>query len=282
MDVHTQLAMSAIAAKTVIRSWKDEGLRIGFVPTMGALHAGHLALVSHAKSICDRVVVSIFVNPKQFAPTEDLARYPRQEDKDIKALQSVGCDLVYLPQADSFYPNGFSSEIKLGGPALGLESDFRPHFFAGVCTVVAKLFNQISPDCAVFGEKDFQQLCVIKAMVRDLDMGIEIIGHPTLREANGLALSSRNAYLSDDERTIAPKLKARLDQAKSAIRHGADVDLVLKDMRERLIEDGFARIDYLTLRDSDTLGPVGADTQERRLLAALWLGQTRLIDNIDV
>lgn len=250
------------------------GATIGFVPTMGALHDGHLALVRHAKSLCDKVVVSIFVNPLQFAPTEDLDRYPRDEAGDIARLQSVGCDLVYLPTVGVLYPKNFVSRIEMNGPALGLETDFRPQFFSGVATVVSKLFNQVRPDVAVFGEKDFQQLAVVRAMVRDFDMGIEIVGMPTVREADGLALSSRNAYLSSEERAIAPKLH----QALEAIRDGADIEQAKTDLQAA----GFGQIDYIALRDADTLGDITPETTSRRLLAALWLGKTRLIDNLAV
>jgi pantoate--beta-alanine ligase len=261
------------ALKAELAALRAGGATIGFVPTMGALHDGHLALVRHAKSLCDKVVVSIFVNPLQFAPTEDLDRYPRDEAGDIARLQGVGCDLVYLPTVDVLYPKNFVSRIEMAGPALGLETDFRPQFFSGVATVVSKLFNQVRPDVAVFGEKDFQQLAVVRAMVRDFDMGIEIVGMPTVREADGLALSSRNAYLSPEERAIAPKLH----QALEAIRDG---HLTIDTAKTELQAAGFGQIDYVTLRDADTLGEVTPETTSRRLLAALWLGKTRLIDNL--
>jgi len=261
------------ALKAELAGLRAGGVSIGFVPTMGALHDGHLALVRHAKSLCDKVVVSIFVNPLQFAPTEDLDRYPRDEAGDIARLQGVGCDLVYLPTVDALYPKNFVSRIEMAGPALGLETDFRPQFFSGVATVVSKLFNQVRPDVAVFGEKDFQQLAVIRAMVRDFDMAIEIVGMPTVREADGLALSSRNAYLSPEERAIAP----RLHQALKAIRDGRST---IEQAKGELTAAGFGRIDYISLRDADTLGEITPETKSRRLLAALWLGKTRLIDNI--
>ncbi|MFT4077309.1 MAG: pantoate--beta-alanine ligase [Asticcacaulis sp.] len=261
------------ALKTELAALRAGGASIGFVPTMGALHDGHLALVCQAKTLCDKVVVSIFVNPLQFAPTEDLDRYPRDEAGDIARLQSVGCDLVYLPTVDVLYPKHFVSRIEMAGPALGLETDFRPQFFSGVATVVSKLFNQVRPDVAVFGEKDFQQLAVVRAMVRDFDMGIDIVGLPTVREVDGLALSSRNAYLSAGERAIAPKLHAALE----AIRDGR---LTIDQAKADLQAAGFGQIDYITLRDAETLGEVTSETTARRLLAALWLGKTRLIDNI--
>jgi pantoate--beta-alanine ligase len=263
--------LSALKAEMV--ALRTGGATVGFVPTMGALHEGHLALVRHARSLCDKVVVSIFVNPLQFAPTEDLDRYPRDEAGDIARLQGVGCDLVYLPTVDVLYPKNFASRIEMNGPALGLESDFRPQFFSGVATVVSKLFNQVRPDVAVFGEKDFQQLAVVRAMVRDFDMGIEIVGMPTVRETDGLALSSRNAYLTPDERAIAPKLHEALE----AIRDGK---ITIKQAKADLQGAGFGQIDYIALRDADTLGEITPETTSRRLLAALWLGKTRLIDNI--
>lgn len=245
---------------------------------MGALHEGHLALVRHARSLCDVVTVSIFVNPLQFAPTEDLDRYPRQEAADLALLESVGCDLVYLPTPDVLYPKGFVSRIEMAGPALGLETDFRPQFFSGVATVVSKLFNQVRPDVAVFGEKDYQQLAVIRAMVRDLDVDIDIVGHPTLREDDGLALSSRNAYLSPKERAIAPKLHEALQR----IRSSTDKLAAIGAAKSELTAAGFGKIDYIALRDAVTLGEVTPETTSQRLLAALWLGKTRLIDNIAV
>lgn len=260
-----------------VAALRADGATIGFVPTMGALHEGHLALVKKAKALCDRVVVSIFVNPLQFAPTEDLDRYPRTEAADIALLHSVGCDLVYLPTTDILYPMDFVSRIDMQGPALGLETDFRPQFFAGVTTVVMKLFNQVQPDVAVFGEKDYQQLAVIRTMVRDFDMTVEIVGYPTVREDDGLALSSRNAYLTPAERAIAPKL----NQALRAIAASGDPDAAIVQAKIELTEAGFGQIDYIALRDATTLGPV-RDGQPRRLLAALWLGKTRLIDNIPV
>lgn len=272
MPFETARVRTLPALKAELAALRASGATIGFVPTMGALHDGHLALVRHAKSLCDKVVVSIFVNPLQFAPTEDLDRYPRDEAGDIARLQSVGCDLAYLPTVDVLYPKNFVSRIEMAGPALGLETDFRPQFFSGVATVVSKLFNQVRPDVAIFGEKDFQQLAVVRAMVRDFDMGIDVVGMPTVREADGLALSSRNAYLSPEERAIAPKLH----QALEAIRDGADIE----QAKAHLQGAGFGQIDYIALRDADTLGGITPETRSRRLLAALWLGKTRLIDNI--
>jgi pantoate--beta-alanine ligase len=274
-------ARTLIALRDQVAALRRGGARLAFVPTMGALHEGHLDLVRHAKTLADKVVVSIFVNPLQFAPSEDLDRYPRNEAGDVALLDGVGCDLVYLPTPDVLYPENFVSRIEMKGPALGLESDFRPQFFSGVATVVSKLFNQVRPDVAVFGEKDYQQLAVIRAMVRDFDMDIAIIGHPTVREADGLALSSRNAYLSPLERAIAPKLHQALQDVRQAVLDGEASDAAIARAEAFLRNAGFGQIDYIALRDTETLGEVRPD-RPRRLLAALWLGRTRLIDNIAV
>ncbi|HVZ30699.1 MAG TPA: pantoate--beta-alanine ligase, partial [Asticcacaulis sp.] len=268
------LARDLTALRTQLRTLRGSGAKLGFVPTMGALHEGHLELVRHARAICDKVAVSIFVNPLQFAPTEDLDRYPRQEAADIALLQAAGCDLVYLPTQDVLYPKGFVSRLEMNGPAQGLESDFRPQFFSGVMTVVMKLFNQVRPDAAVFGEKDYQQLAVIRAMVRDFDMGIDIVGVPTIREADGLALSSRNAYLSAEERVVAPKLHQALERIRDVARSGGDTDKAIAEAKDDLIDAEFDRIDYIALRDADTLGELTADSKAGRLLAAVWLGKT--------
>ncbi len=270
------------ALREKIADLRAGGGKIGFVPTMGALHEGHLALVREARRLSDKVVVSIFVNPLQFAPTEDLDRYPRTEAADIALLQEVGCDLVYLPTREILYPQGFVSRIELGGPALGLETEFRPQFFSGVATVVMKLFNQVRPDIAVFGEKDYQQLAVIRAMARDFDMDITVVGHPTVREADGLALSSRNSYLSAEERVIAPKLQQALLRVREAALAGEDTRRAIDDAGIDLIETGFDKIDYIALRDADSLSEITPDTKASRILAAVWLGKTRLIDNIAV
>ena len=267
-------SVAELRAETNI--WKTNGAKIGFVPTMGALHAGHLDLVKRAKRLADKVVVSIFVNPLQFAPSEDLDRYPRDEAGDVAKLEAAGCDLVYLPTVDALYPRGFVSRIEMSGPALGLETDFRPQFFSGVATVVMKLFNQVGADLAVFGEKDFQQLAVVRVMARDFDLGLDIIGAPTTREADGLALSSRNAYLSPPERAVAPELHRQLQ----LIAASPDPDAAIEDAKAALTKLGFGKIDYISLRDADTLGLVSESTTAKRLLAALWLGKTRLIDNI--
>jgi pantoate--beta-alanine ligase len=247
---------------------------------MGALHEGHLALVRRARDVAARVVVSVFVNPTQFAPTEDFASYPRNEAADLAALGQFGVDAVFAPSVGEIYPDGFATSIAVAGPAEGLETDFRPHFFGGVATVVAKLLIACVPDCAVFGEKDYQQLMVIRRLVADLGLPVEIVAEPTIREPDGLALSSRNAYLSPTERQTAPALHKSLNRAAAAIRAGAPVERVLSASAADLRVAGF-RVDYVALRNAETLAPVIDVKQEPlRLLAAAWLGKTRLIDNI--
>ncbi|MFP1129560.1 pantoate--beta-alanine ligase [Asticcacaulis sp. W401b] len=270
------------ALRDAVSGFRRKGLRIGFVPTMGALHDGHLALVRHAKTLSDVVVVSVFVNPKQFAPHEDFDRYPRTEDKDAQLLESVGADLLYLPSVDLMYPAVFASSVHVEGPARELEGTFRPQFFDGVATVVMKLFNQVQPDVAVFGEKDYQQLQVVKTFVRDLDLPVNVVGMPTVREADGLALSSRNAYLSPDERQTAARLIVELNAVAEAVRSGGDREKALNTAKTNLLAAGFGPVDYVELRDADTLAVADAQTPNLRLLAAAWLGKTRLIDNIAV
>lgn len=262
-------------------AWRREGDRIGLVPTMGALHAGHLALVEAAKAKANRVVVSIFVNPAQFAPNEDLDRYPRDFDGDLDKLKRQGlADLIYAPEPAAMYPAGFATAVRVAGVAEGLESTIRPHFFGGVATVVSKLFMQCQPDIAAFGEKDYQQLQVVKRMVKDLDIPVEIEGVPTLREHDGLAMSSRNAYLSTAERKIAGFLNVVLKEVALAVRQGRPVKDAMQSGRARLLKLGFSAVDYVEVRDADTLAPIEAYKGNARVLAAARLGKTRLIDNI--
>lgn len=271
--------------RRTIASWRRGGDRIALVPTMGALHAGHIDIVRRARGMARRVVVSIFVNPRQFAPHEDLDRYPRDEAGDVAKLAQAGADLVWVPTPAEMYPDGFATRIEPQGAALGLETDFRPHFFGGVTTVVAKLFNQVAPDVALFGEKDFQQLAVIRQMVRDLDMsfgmGFEIAGVPTVREKDGLALSSRNAYLSAAERAVAPQLHGVIAAVSAAVGRGDDPAAAAEAARLTLLSAGFAKVDYVEVRDAATLGPY-ARGRPGRVLAAAWLGKTRLIDNVAI
>jgi pantoate--beta-alanine ligase len=265
-----------------VGAWRKETLVVGMVPTMGALHRGHLALIETAQNQCDRVIVTLFVNPTQFSPTEDLAAYPRDEEADRLKLEKLGADVLFAPSTAEMYPEGFDVEVTIGGPSKGLETDFRPNHFTGVATVVAKLLTAGLPDRAYFGEKDYQQLMVVKKLVRDLNLATEIVGCPTVREADGLAMSSRNAYLSAAERSKAPALYAALKDIAKRIRSGeSSVDVVAAGSA-RLATEGFV-VDYLELCDADTLVPV-ADVSARRLrlLVAAKLGKTRLIDNVEV
>jgi pantoate--beta-alanine ligase len=267
------------ALRAQIAAWRGAGDTVALVPTMGALHEGHLALVRLAKARCRRAVVSIFVNPAQFAPHEDFDRYPRDEDGDLAKLSSVGCDLVWMPGRGEMYPDGFATRIVPAGAAEGLETDIRPHFFGGVATVCCKLFTQVAPDIAVFGEKDYQQLIVVKQMVRDLDLPLEIVGMPTAREADGLAMSSRNAYLSRDERKVAPTLHRVITKVAGAAAKG-EVATAISEGRAALTTAGF-KVDYLEVRDAETLKPAAPGiSRPLRVLVAAWLGKTRLIDNV--
>jgi pantoate--beta-alanine ligase len=256
---------------------------VALVPTMGALHAGHLALVQRARQRADRVIVSIFVNPTQFAPHEDLASYPRTFADDLAALAGERVDLVWAPSVAVMYPDGFATRIAPEGAAkAGLEDAFRPHFFGGVATVVAKLFLQCRPDFAFFGEKDFQQLKVVTRLARDLDLRMRVVGVPTVRERDGLAMSSRNAYLSEAERAVAPALYRTLKNCALGISAGSSVAKVLASGRKAIAAAGFA-LDYLEARNTETLAPLRKHGDESiRLLVAARLGRTRLIDNIGV
>jgi len=256
--------------------------RLALVPTMGALHAGHMALIEQARKGADKVAASIFVNPAQFGPNEDFSRYPRREEQDARMLQEAGCDLLWVPSVEDIYPDGFSTTISVSGVSERWEGKARPGHFDGVATIVAKLLLAIRPDLAVFGEKDFQQLAVIRQMVRDLNIPVEIVAVPTVREADGLALSSRNAYLRPEERKQAASLPRALATAKAAILGGALVANVLDDARDTLGRAGFSRVDYFALVDAVSLEPLDEPRGEMRLIAAAVIGKTRLIDNIAV
>lgn len=250
---------------------------------MGALHEGHLRLIDKARGLADHTVVSIFVNPKQFAPTEDLDTYPRDEADDLSKLKAAGVSLVWIPSTDIMYPTGFSTRVSPSGPAMGLETDHRPHFFEGVATVVTKLFNQVQPDFAVFGEKDYQQLCVIRTLVRDLDLNLEIIAGETVRENDGLALSSRNAYLKEKQRLSAPALHETLKAVARDVSLGHAIPKVKADATIHLLTEGFRRVDYVEIRDAETLLPYDVNAgRPGRVLAAAWMGRTRLIDNVPI
>ena len=260
--------------------WREAGEKIALVPTMGALHAGHMALVKAAKGEAERVVASIFVNPLQFGPAEDLDRYPRQEAEDAELLEHHGCDLLWLPTADQLYPPGFATTVSVSGVSELWDGAARPGHFAGVATVVAKLFTSVRPDLAFFGEKDFQQLAVIRRMEADLGLGVTVRGVPTVRDEDGLALSSRNAYLSADERRRALALPQSLEQAREAILGGEPIGAAIDDAKHKLSDAGFSRIDYVALVDSSTLEPLDTPSGDMRLIAAAVIGTTRLIDNI--
>jgi pantoate--beta-alanine ligase len=256
--------------------------RVALVPTMGALHEGHLALVREARRHADAVVVTIFVNPLQFGPSEDLTRYPRSEERDLELLATEGCDLVWVPQVADLYPEGFATSIEVAGVSERWEGAARPGHFAGVATVVAKLLIALSPDVVLFGEKDWQQVAVVRRLVEDLGLQHEIVAVPTVREPDGLALSSRNAYLSSAERGRAVTLPDALRRAAGEIGAGTMVAEALAATRKSLTDSGFARIDYLALVDEDTLEPLGDALPGSRLIAAATVGTTRLIDNFPV
>jgi pantoate--beta-alanine ligase len=258
------------------------GQSLALVPTMGALHSGHLKLITEASRVADRVAATIFVNPLQFGANEDLDRYPRQEEKDTAMLEEAGCDLLWLPQPGEFYPAGFATTVSVKGVSDRWEGEARPGHFDGVATVVAKLLCAVRPDIALFGEKDFQQLAVIRRMALDLQLGIEILGVPTVRDEDGLALSSRNAYLSPEERSNAVELPRALNEAAEAISSGVLVSEALAAAKARLTRAGFSRIDYVALVNALTLEPLEQAGGPMRLIAAALIGRTRLIDNIAV
>jgi len=279
-------APRAVRKLTELRSevalWRKAGERVALVPTMGALHEGHLSLVRLAHTRADRVVASIFVNPAQFAPTEDFDKYPRTWESDLAALASVSCDLVWAPTKAEMYPDGFATRVAPAGAAEGLETQFRPHFFGGVATVVCKLFLQCQPDVAIFGEKDYQQLQVITQMVRDLDIPVEVIGAPTVREADGLAMSSRNAYLSAAERATAVLISQTIREVAGKVGKGEDGAAATAAGIRALTAAGY-RVDYLEVCGAADLKPIaGTVHSPARVLVAAWLGKTRLIDNVAV
>ena len=277
----TVVIESVSVLRAQVRAWRADGLTVALVPTMGALHEGHISLTQAALERADRCVVSIFVNPRQFAPTEDLDKYPRQLALDLDKLEKAGVHAAFTPGVDEVYPEGFATTISVGGPSAGLETDFRPTHFDGVATVVAKLLIQAAPDLAVFGEKDYQQLCVGKKLVRDLNLPVEIVGAPTVRDAEGLAMSSRNAYLSAAELDVARQLNKILRKAATALEGGADEAATMAAARQQILEAGFDTVDYVAAHQSDTLAPWRRDTNGRVLVAAR-LGKTRLIDNVEV
>jgi len=274
------VATNLAQLRAMLDPWRNAGARIALVPTMGALHEGHLTLVRAAVANADKVVVSIFVNPAQFAPHEDFGRYPRTFETDKQKLEVAGgVDLIYAPDAGEIYSSGFATKITLDGPAMGLETDFRPHFFSGVATVVTKLFVQCRPNFATFGEKDYQQLLVVKRLSRDLDLGVEILAAPTVREPDGLALSSRNAYLSPDQRKVAAHLNRVLLKVGERAKSGWPIAQAEGEGAAALITAGFDRVDYVAVRDAETLAQVRTVEKQARVLAAARIGSVRLIDN---
>ena len=281
--INPQIVNTIGLLRTRLAAARRAGARIGLVPTMGALHEGHLSLVHETRNHADKVVVSIFVNPAQFAPHEDFDRYPRTLDADARKLAAAdGTDMIFAPTVGEMYPQGFATKIEVGGPSRGLETDFRPHFFAGVATVVAKLLLAVMPDVATFGEKDYQQLLVVRRLAADLGLATKIVGAPIMREPDGLAMSSRNAYLKPDERRIAGQMNAVLKRVVADLRRGTPIAAAEEAGRCGLLEAGFASIDYVAVRDAATLAQLESLDRPARLLAAAKVGSTRLIDNMAV
>lgn len=278
------IARTVEALRATVREWRRQGFTVGFVPTMGALHEGHLTLVREAGRRADKVVASVFINPAQFAAHEDLGVYPRREAEDAGLLAGAGCALMFAPTVAEMYPDGFVTGVSVGGPSQGLETDFRPQFFGGVAIVVAKLLNQVQADVAVFGEKDYQQLMVVTRMARDLDIPTRIVGSPTERDGHGLALSSRNAYLSAGELEVARRLNGVLAEAAIQAADRRPLAAVERDAYAAILKAGFERVDYVAVRRAETLAPFpdGVVDAPARILAAAWLGTTRLIDNMAV
>jgi len=268
--------------RTRVRGWKADGKQVGVVPTMGALHEGHMSLVRAARRGCDRVIVTIFVNPMQFNSPDDLLKYPRTEDADAAMLAREGADILFAPQPDEVYPKGFATKVSVAGVTDPMEGEMRPGHFDGVATVVAKLFGMTQADRAYFGQKDWQQLQVVKRMVADLNIPVEIVGCDTVREHDGLAMSSRNVRLDPLSRAQAPQLHRILQKSAAAIRDAVPVAVQLASAREELRQAGFTEIEYIDLRDAKSLLPVAGIEAPARLLAAAWIGGVRLIDNIAV
>ena len=277
-----KLVRTVAALRRETAKWRSDGLTYAVVPTMGAIHSGHTELVVQGLKRADRVITSIFVNPKQFGAHEDLSKYPRDEDSDVRKLGKAGTQLIFSPGPEEIYPPGFATTVSLSGPAsAGLEDKFRPHFFDGVTTIVAKLFIQTGADFAMFGEKDYQQLMAVTRMARDLDIPIEVIGIATVREADGLAKSSRNVYLSKSERQQATAINRNLQNAAERIRSGINPQSATRAVTRTLMALGF-RVDYVSARNAESLAIPKNKDEPLRLIAAAWLGKTRLIDNIAV
>lgn len=281
VDSQIGVVRTVKALRARVEGWRATGQTIGLVPTMGALHEGHLSLVRRSNGLVGRTIASIFVNPAQFAPHEDFASYPRDEGRDLDLLQKAGCHLAFIPSPEEMYPQGFQTSVAVSQIAQGLCGASRPHFFGGVATVVCKLINQARPDIAVFGEKDYQQLLVIRRMAKDLNMPVDIIGAPIVRETDGLAMSSRNAYLNANERSIAGKLNRILQELAGDLRNGGTVEETLEKGRSAIGGAGFSKVDYLEVRSAELLAPMGPGpiAEPSRVFAAVILGKTRLIDN---
>lgn len=279
-----RIARTIADVRSQVQVWRDAGLTVGLVPTMGALHHGHLSLVDSIAEQVDRVIVSIFVNPTQFGEGEDFEVYPRDEDTDLAKLAGKSCHLVYAPSPDTMYPSGFVTSIRVAGISDELEGAARPGHFNGVATIVAKLLQQTRPHKAIFGEKDYQQLVVIRQFVKDLDIPVEILGGTLIREEDGLAASSRNAYLSENDRAIASKLYQTLQMVRGDIKNGKPIRQAEAKGRAALINQGFSEVDYITARDAGTLKEIDdlADGASARLLAVARIGGVRLLDNISI
>ena len=283
MSPSPQIVTTVAELRHRVAAFRQDDSRIALVPTMGALHTGHLSLVQEAQQHVDVVIVSIFVNPAQFAPHEDFDRYPRALMADAEKLGATGeTDLIFAPSVGEMYPPGFATKLEVGGPALGLESDIRPHFFSGVATVVSKLLLAAMPDVAMFGEKDYQQLLVVRRMVADLGLNIQILGAPIVRERDGLAMSSRNAYLSPEERQTAGQMNIVLQGLVAELRDGMAIPAVEAAGKKGLLSAGFNSVDYVTVRSAENLEPLAALDRPARVLAAATVGTTRLIDNMAV
>ncbi|MBC7145437.1 MAG: pantoate--beta-alanine ligase [Thioclava marina] len=278
----TQVIRTAAELRDKVAAWKRSGMLVGVVPTMGALHDGHLSLARAAREQSDRVIVTVFVNPMQFNNASDLDKYPRDEARDLALLEAEGVDVLFAPGVDEVYPDGFATTVSITGITEPLEGAFRPGHFDGVATVCSKLFGMTQAGRAFFGEKDWQQLQVVQRLVRDLNIPTRIIGCPTIREEDGLAMSSRNVRLTEAEREVAPRLHEIMQLAASEIRDGASAEIALTNAEAALLEAGFREIEYLELRTVDGLRPAEDLAEPVRMLAALWLGDVRLIDNIAV
>ena len=278
----TQIIRTVAELRPLVRGWKAAGELVGVVPTMGALHDGHLSLARAGKRDCERVITTVFVNPKQFNNPDDLKQYPRTEEADVALLSSVGVDVVFIPSAEDVYPDGYATTVSVGGVSEPLEGRMRPGHFDGVATVVAKLFGMTMADRGYFGQKDWQQLQVVLRLVRDLNLPVQVVGCETIRDADGLALSSRNVRLTDAGRTRAPVLFAAITAAAEDIRAGQSDRMAIREAAEAIRAAGFDRVEYIELRDAETLMPSDDPGRPRRMLAAAWLDGVRLIDNIPV